>query len=66
MIETYNKYAKWSGKGSENCTDPAKLFESIVTKPDDLIYYIRFSFFNRVKRYKAFINSTSKKTWSIR
>ena len=63
----YFAYALWSGKGNENCTDPAKLYESIVGKPDDFIYYIKYSFFRRGQAYRAYINSsTSKKTLSIR
>ena len=67
MIKTYSNYAQWSGRGNENCTDPEKLYESIVAKSEDFIYYIRFSFFRRGQGYRAYINSnTSKKTWSIR
>ena len=65
-MRSYYNEAKWSGTGNENCTDPVKLYESIVTKPEDIITYIRYYFFNREKTYTAKINSISQKTWSFR
>ena len=65
-MKSYYGEAKWSGTGNENCTDPTKLYESIVTKPEDIINYIKYYFFNRGRTYKAKINSTSQKTWSFR
>ena len=66
MLRSYYNEAKWSGTGNENCTDPAKLYESIVTKPEDIINYLRYYFFNRSKTYTAKIDSISQKTWSFR
>ena len=66
VLKSYYDDAKWSGRGNDNCTDPAKLYESIVTKPEDIINYIRYYFFNRSKTYTAKVTSKSKKTWSYR
>ena len=46
-LKDYTEKGKWVGYYSkdENCTDPEALFESIVTKPKDLVYYINYRYF---------------------
>ena len=66
----YTKKAEWvpNYKGeiigdNENCTDPEKLFEYIVSKPEDLIMGIKYYYFDKDEADKFYPNDT--KVWSI-
>ena len=45
----YEEDGKWTGVGS--CLDPKDVFESIVFKLDDIVEFVRFSFYD--KAYQA-------------
>ena len=66
----YTKKAEWvpNYKGeiigdNENCTNPEKLFEYIVSKPEDLIMGIKYYYFDKDEADKFYPNDT--KVWSI-
>ena len=61
-MDDYTKYGKWVGKETvdENCTNPEALFESIATKPEDLISYISYNHFDGSKALE-YVNSSSSK-----
>ena len=48
-MNDYRKHGKWVGNASLdlNCTNPKALFESIVTKPEDIISYITYGYFDK-------------------
>ena len=52
-MKTYRK-SKWSGTGSETCTNPKTLFESIVTldKPEKIIKEVKFSYYETENKDK--------------
>ena len=47
-LNDYKYYGKWVGNATldENCTNPEVLYESIVAKPEDVFYYIRYVYFD--------------------
>ena len=49
---------------NENCTDPKKLFEYVITQPSDLIIGIKYSFFKRSTTEKIHPNM-SNEMWSV-
>ena len=60
-LKTYKK-SKWSGTGSEICTNPKILLESIVTldKPEKIIKEIKFSYYGTETKDKFEINDLTK------
>ena len=47
-VYAYTKHAVWSGIGNESCTDPRLLYESIVSKQEDIFMYsISLEFFQK-------------------
>ena len=40
----YEEDGKWTGVG--NCTDPKDVFESIVFKLEDIVEFVRFTFYD--------------------
>ena len=57
----YANEGEWSGLGDENCTNPKMLYESIVAKPDDYLFGIKY-YFNggqNPQKFKAEIPSAN-------
>ena len=65
-MEDYRKHGKWVGNETldGNCSIPEALFESTVTKPEDLFGYIRYCFFDGSNDTKEYATSLSSKIWS--
>ena len=47
-LEDYTKYGKWVGINSkdENCSNPKALYESVISKPEDMFYDIKYLYFD--------------------
>ena len=62
-MNDYRKHGKWIGNATldANCTNPEVLFESIVTKPEDLIYDIQYSYFDGSETTHEYATSVSSK-----
>ena len=62
-MKDYKKHGKWVGNATldENCTNPEALFESIVTKPEDLISVIEYSYFDGSETTVEYGTSVSSK-----
>ena len=64
-MNTYKK-SKWSGIGSETCTNPQTLFKSIVSfnKPEKIIKEVRFSYYDTKNKDKFDTNNLTEKILS--
>ena len=62
--ERYPLEGEWSGLGDENCTNPSKLYESVVAKPDDFLIRIKYSFFGD-QDAQNFYPEIPSKVWSF-
>ena len=47
-LEDYTKNGKWVGINSkdENCSNPKALYESVISKPEDMFYDIKYLYFD--------------------
>ena len=61
-MDDYKHDGKWVGNANldENCTNPEILYESIVTKPEDIFDYIRYVYFDGSEVYDIDTYKSSK------
>ena len=61
-LEDYTKNGKWVGINSkdENCSNPKALYESVVSKPEDMFYDIRFYYFDGTNSTKIWASLFAK------
>lgn len=65
-LESYRDEGKWVGHGlAENCTQPRLLHDSIVPKVQDMIHYVGYTRYNRLRVVTKIRpnGATAKKYW---